>query len=139
MEKKITIVGAGYVGISLAILISRKNSVLLLDIDESKVNKINKKKCPISDSLADNILKNEKLNLKATIDSEEAFTDRDVIILAVPTDYDRETNSFNTLIIEKILKTIFQKKINPIMNKKTFKLLSPEFPSKMLQHTLLQQ
>ncbi len=94
--KKITIAGAGYVGFSLAILLAEKNEVKIFDIDEEKVNLINKKEPPIQDKDIDRFIKEKKLNLIATSDQKLAFEGADFTIIATPTDYDEKTNYFNT-------------------------------------------
>lgn len=103
---KFVIVGAGYVGLSLAVLISQKNEVVLLDICEDKVDLINDKKSPIFDKDIEDYLANRHLNLRATTSNEEAYKDANYVIVAAPTDYDPITNKFNTIIVECILKDI---------------------------------
>ena len=106
MSKKITIVGQGYVGLSLSVLLSQRHSVTAMDIDEGKVNLINKHQSPIKDKEIEDYLVNKKLDLKATINKNEAYKDANFIIIAVPTDYDIATGSFNTDIVEEIIKDI---------------------------------
>ncbi len=106
MSKKITIVGQGYVGLSLSILLSQRHSVTAMDIDEKKVNMINKHQSPIKDKEIEDYLASKKLNLQATINKDEAYKDANLIIIAVPTDYDISTGSFNTNIVEDIIKDI---------------------------------
>ncbi len=106
MSKKITIVGQGYVGLSLSILLSQRHSVTAMDIDEKKVNMINKNQSPIKDKEIEDYLASKKLDLQATINKDEAFKDANLIIIAVPTDYDISTGSFNTNIVEDIIKDI---------------------------------
>ena len=100
---KISIVGSGYVGFSLAIVLSQRNKVSLLDIDEKKIKTINKKKSPISDSYADKFLSEKNLNLIATSSSKDFYKDADFVIIATPTDYDPLTNSFNTKSVESVI------------------------------------
>ena len=100
MSKKITIVGQGYVGLSLSVLLSQRHSVTAMDIDEGKVNLINKHQSPIKDKEIEDYLVSKELDLKATINKNEAFKDANLIIIAVPTDYDIATGSFNTDIVE---------------------------------------
>lgn len=104
--KNITVVGIGYVGLSLAILLSKKNIVTAFDIDERKVNKINNKKSPIIDEDAEFYLKNKKLNLKATSNFKKAFYEADFIVLALPTNYDPKNNYFDTSILDSMIKKI---------------------------------
>ena len=106
MSKKITIVGQGYVGLSLSILLSQRHSVTAMDIDEKKVNMINKHQSPIKDKEIEDYLASKNLNLQATINKDEAYKDANLIIIAVPTDYDISTGSFNTNIVEDIIKDI---------------------------------
>lgn len=107
MEKndkiKITIAGTGYVGLSLAVLLAQDNSVTAIDIIEEKVNKINNKISPIKDEYIENYLKEKKLFLKATLDSETAYKNADFIIVATPTNYDTENNYFDTKCVEQVI------------------------------------
>lgn len=92
----ITVVGAGYVGMSLAVLLSKKNKVKVLDINQKRVNLVNEKLSTVSDDQIDEFLKNEKLSLCATTDKKEAFIGADFIIIATPTNYDENKNYFDT-------------------------------------------
>jgi len=100
---KITIVGIGYVGLSNAVLLSKKNNVVALDIDKNKVNLVNEGISPIEDVDISSYLKNEKLNLTATIDKKLAYKDPDFVVIATPTDYEPTNNFFNTTSIESVL------------------------------------
>ncbi len=106
---KITVVGTGYVGLSLATLLSLDNEVIALDVNEAKVNLINQKKSPIHDNEIQNYLTTKKLNLKATIDKDEAYYGSEIIVLAVPTNYDPVKNYFDTSSIEVVLNDIKQR------------------------------
>jgi Predicted UDP-glucose 6-dehydrogenase len=86
---KIAVVGTGYVGLSIATLLSLYHEVVALDIDPRKVDMINQKKSPIQDEYIEKYLSEKKLNLTATLDAETAYKDADFIIIAVPTDYNR--------------------------------------------------
>ncbi|WP_297457414.1 nucleotide sugar dehydrogenase [Persephonella sp.] len=108
---KIAVAGAGYVGLSNAILLAQHNKVVVKDIDPKKVELINKKISPIIDKDIEEYLKNKPLNLKATLDPEEAYKDAEFVIIATPTDYDPITNYFNTKSIEAVIKEVLQ--INP--------------------------
>ncbi|MDN5342777.1 MAG: UDPglucose 6-dehydrogenase [Oceanotoga sp.] len=108
---KIAVAGTGYVGLSLAILLSQKNEVKALDIIEEKVNMLNNKKSPIADKEIEDYLKSKELKLKATLDEKEAFEDAEYIIIATPTNYDPEKNYFDTSTVENVIENVI--KINP--------------------------
>lgn len=108
---KIAIAGLGYVGLSNAILLAKNNEVVAYDIDTNKVEKIKNKKSPIEDSDVEFYLEHKKINLKATSDKNFAYKDADFIIIATPTDYDPETNYFNTQSIANVVKDVLA--INP--------------------------
>lgn len=93
---KISIVGIGYVGLSLAVLLSQKYDVTVLDIVPEKIEMINNRQSPIKDEKISDFLKNKKLKLKATLNSEEAYNGADFIIIATPTNYDVEKKYFDT-------------------------------------------
>ena len=90
MNKKITVFGLGYVGTSIAILLSQNNEVTAIDVDEKKVNMINKGLSPIDDSLATYFLKNKKLNLKAFTKTTK-LDDSDFVVLCLPTNFNEDT------------------------------------------------
>ena len=108
---KITVAGIGYVGLSNAILLSQKNEVIAFDISSTKVEQLKNNISPISDAEIQDYLSNKKLNLYATLDKDEAFKSSDCVIIATPTDYDSETNFFNTVSVEELINDI--RFINP--------------------------
>jgi UDPglucose 6-dehydrogenase len=119
MNKKITIFGLGYVGCSMATLLSQNNKVIAIDIDLQKVTDLNNRKSPIKDLMIDDFLKNKELDLLA-VSSLNPDDDSDYYIIATPTDYDEELNYFNTSSVQKIIKIIKKvNKISPIIIKST--------------------
>ena len=105
---KITVIGTGYVGLSLATLLARKHEVRALDINEEKVNKINRRISPIIDHEIEECFKNEELNLKATLNKREALEGSDYIIIATPTNYDEKLNYFDTSSVEDALRNALE-------------------------------
>ena len=108
---KITVAGVGYVGLSLATLLSQDNEVIAYDIDNIKIDLISKRVSPIKDKDIETIFKTKKLNLQATSDYKLAFKDSDYIIISTPTNYDEKTNEFDTTSVENVLQKILR--INP--------------------------
>lgn len=105
---KITVVGTGYVGLSLSVLLAQHNEVVALDIDKDKVNKINDKISPISDTEIEQFLSTKSLNLLATTDKLLGYSNAEFVIVATPTDYDTENNFFNTQSVEAVIKDVLQ-------------------------------
>ncbi len=108
---KIAVAGVGYVGISIAILLSQKHDIIALDIDPKKVQLINKKISPICDPEIQKFLSNRKLNLYATTEKYEVYRDADYVIIATPTNYDPINNNFDTLSVESVACDVLS--INP--------------------------
>lgn len=102
----ITIAGTGYVGLSLAVLLAQKHQVIALDIVEEKVKLINAKQSPISDTEIEDFLANKTLNLTATTDKHLAYANADFVIIATPTDYNTETNKFDTRSVEAVINDV---------------------------------
>ncbi len=112
---KIAVAGTGYVGLSLATLLSQKNEVIALDVIPEKVEKINNKISPIQDKEIEEYFKTKKLNLKATLDYKEAFEGAKYIIISTPTNYDDQKNYFDTSSVEDIIQKVISMKIDATM------------------------
>lgn len=114
-KMNITVVGLGYVGLSNALLLARKNNVTALEIDETKINLINKRISPIKDTEIENYLQNLDIRLNLTNKKEEAYKNSEIVIIATPTNYDTESNKFDTTSVENTIKDSIQYGKNPLI------------------------
>ena len=112
---KIAVAGTGYVGLSLATLLSQKNEVVALDVIPDKVEKINNRISPIQDKEIEEYFKTKELNLRATLDYKEAFVDAKYIIISTPTNYDENTRFFDTSSVQDIIKKVVSLNIDTTM------------------------
>lgn len=105
---KIAVAGTGYVGLSIATLLSQNHEVMAVDIVQEKVEKINKKISPIQDEYIEKYLKEKQLNLTATLDAETAYKDADFVVIAAPTNYDCKKNFFDTSAVEAVIRLVIE-------------------------------
>lgn len=103
LGKSITVVGAGYVGMSLAVLLAQENSVIVLDVDKHRVDRINSNKSTIGDKDIDDFLAKRKLSLKATLDKKFAYSNAEIVIVATPTNFDPESKKFDTSMVDSVV------------------------------------
>ena len=117
MKKKYTIAvaGTGYVGLSIAILLSQHHKVYAVDIVPAKVDMVNRCKSPIQDEYIEKYLAEEALNLTATIDAETAYSAADFVVIAAPTNYDSSTQHFDTSAVENVIDLVMKYNPNAIM------------------------
>lgn len=108
---KITVVGTGYVGLSMSVLLAQNNEVTAVDVVSEKVEMINNRKSPIVDKEIQDYLANKDLNLKATLDAESAYRNAEYVVISTPTNYDSEKNYFDTSSVESVIESVT--KINP--------------------------
>lgn len=114
-DLKIAVAGTGYVGLSIATLLSQHHHVTAVDIIPEKVELINNKKSPIRDEYIEKYLAEKELNLTATLDAEAAYTDADFVVIAAPTNYDSKKNFFDTSAVEAVIKLVIQYNPEAIM------------------------
>ena len=112
---KIAVAGTGYVGLSIATLLSQNHEVMAVDIVPEKVEKINKRLSPIQDEYIEKYLKEKELNLTATLDAESAYKDADFVVIAAPTNYDSKKNFFDTSAVEAVIKLVIEYNPDAIM------------------------
>ena len=112
---KIAVAGTGYVGLSIATLLSQHHQVTAVDIIPEKVELINNKKSPIQDDYIEKYLEEKNLNLTATLDAEEAYKDADFVVIAAPTNYDSKKNFFDTSAVEAVIKLVIEYNPEAIM------------------------
>ena len=112
---KIAVAGTGYVGLSIATLLSQNHEVMAVDIIPEKVEKINKRISPIQDEFIEKYLKEKDLNLTATLDAEAAYKDADFVVIAAPTNYDSKKNFFDTSAVEAVIKLVIEYNPDAIM------------------------
>ena len=105
---KIAVVGIGYVGLANAVILSQANEVVMVDISKERVDLINNKKSPIKDKEIEEYLASKKLNISATIDGKNAYFDTDFVIIATPTNYNPDTNKFDTSSVEKVIDEVIK-------------------------------
>ena len=107
-DLKIAVAGTGYVGLSIATLLSQHHKVTAVDIIPEKVELINNKKSPIQDEYIEKYLAEKELDLTATLDAKEAYSDADFVVIAAPTNYDSKKNFFDTSAVETVIKLVIE-------------------------------
>ena len=112
---KITVVGTGYVGMSIATLLARHNEVTAVDIVPEKVEKINNRLSPIRDEYIEQYLSEKEINLRATLDAESAYKEADFVVIATPTNYDSQKNFFDTSAVEMVIKAVTEANPEAVM------------------------
>jgi UDPglucose 6-dehydrogenase len=127
-KSKITVVGSGYVGMSLAVLLSQHNDVCVLDIDQARVNQINNKESTIGDSEIEKFISSKQLSLVATTDKQQAYAESQFVIVATPTDYDEINNRFNTSSVDSVVEDALT------MNNRASIIIKSTIPVNHTQH-----
>ncbi len=115
MNRRIAVAGAGYVGLSLAVLLAQHNEVVIVDVLKAKVDDINRRRSPIQDEYIEEYLSTKKLNLSATVEGEKAYRDAEFIIIAAPTNYDSKKNHFDTSAVEAVIEQVIAVNFKAIM------------------------
>lgn len=115
MNRKIAVAGTGYVGLSIATLLAQYNEVTAVDIIPEKVEMINNRKSPIQDEYIEKYLAEKELNLKATLNGEEAYKNAEFVVIAAPTNYDSKKNYFDTLAVENVIETVLKVNKDAVM------------------------
>ena len=121
-KTKITIVGSGYVGMSLAVLLSQHSDVVILDVDPIRVEKVNNKKTTVADDEIESFLAEKELSLSATIDKHEAYSESNFVVVATPTNYDSETNRFDTSSVDGVVRDALE------LNENAFVVIKSTIP-----------
>ena len=111
MKHKIAVAGLGYVGLSMAVLLAQRNTVTAVDVVEEKVRMVNDRRSPLQDREIEEYLATRELDLSATMDGESAYRDAELVVVAVPTNYDSETNYFDTNLVERVIRQVMA--VNP--------------------------
>ena len=122
---KIAVAGTGYVGLSLAVLLSQHNEVHAVDIIPEKVDLINHRKSPIQDDYIEKYLAEKELNLTATTDGASAYKDADFVIIAAPTNYDSRKNFFDTSAVEAVIELVMSIRMRLWLSNPRFRLDTP--------------
>ena len=108
---KIAVAGSGYVGLSIAVLLSEHHEVTAVDVNPEKVDLINMGKSPVQDACIEEYLASKRLNLTATLDAQSAYANAELVVIAVPTDYDSNLNCFDTSAVEDVIRLVTR--VNP--------------------------
>ena len=111
MKHKIAVAGLGYVGLSMAVLLAQRNTVTAVDVVEEKVRMVNDRRSPLQDREIEEYLATRELDLTATMDGDAAYQDAELVVVAVPTNYDSETNYFDTTLVERVIRQVMA--VNP--------------------------